>query len=682
MLPQDLARCRVPGRPAIAADGAIILAVSSPDPVADLYRGTLLRYDQGAERALTLGPRDSEPVTDPAGRLVVFRRAPEVGSPQLFSLRLDGGEPVRLTDHPRGGGPVVFSPDGRLIAYQAAVPEPGRYGTDELITADAEPPRRITRLSYRSDGEGFVLDKPVQIFVCDPTGSAPPVQVTDEPSGATDPAFTPDGRLLYVRATGVDQLTEEIAAIDVPATLNGASPGAAPADAPLPAAGQTLVSTAGSAALPVLVGTEIVYLGVAFDGVDLVGRTTGLWSAPLSGGPPRRLTDAATVDVDGAAGRPEPLGDGVLVGVLDRGSTALCRVPLDADQVSLGELPVIIGGNRVVRSFAVRGDLVAASVADARGPGEVVTVRTGTPAPAWPADGDEGPGEVRCTELNRELTAAGITAPVELTGTAPDGYPVHGWLVLPGGPGPHPVLLVIHGGPHSAYTPAFFDEAQVYSSAGYAVVMGNPRGSAGYGEAHGRAVVGALGTVDADDLLSLLDAALDRDDCDGDRVGVMGGSYGGFMTSWLCSHAPGRFVAAISERAVNAWDSFAGSSDIGYFFAAAYVGADRDDQWRVSPLAYADQMNVPLLVIHSEQDWRCPIEQGQRLFVALKSRGATTELLLFPGEGHELSRSGRPRHRVQRFEAILEWWRRYLPVEKPAGGTAGVQTAGVQTAEV
>ena len=150
----------------------------------------------------------------------------------------------------------------------------------------------------------------------------------------------------------------------------------------------------------------------------------------------------------------------------------------------------------------------------------------------------------------------------------------------------------------------------MYADAGYAVVLPNPRGSAGYGLEHGRTILGRLGTVDADDVLALLDAALDRPDCDSGRVGVMGGSYGGFMTSWLASKAPGRFTAAISERAVNAWDSFAGSSDIGFFFAQAYVGADRDSQWSASPLAYADEIQLPLLIIHSEQDWRCPLEQG------------------------------------------------------------------------
>jgi dipeptidyl aminopeptidase/acylaminoacyl peptidase len=250
----------------------------------------------------------------------------------------------------------------------------------------------------------------------------------------------------------------------------------------------------------------------------------------------------------------------------------------------------------------------------------------------------------------------------ELSGTAPDGYPVHGWLVLPDGDGPHPVLLAVHGGPHTQYGWGLFDEAQVYASAGYAVVLGNPRGSSGYGQEHGRAIVGAMGTVDVDDLLALLDAAVSRPDLDGDRVGVMGGSYGGFMTSWLAGHTGRRFAAAISERAVNAWDSFSGASDIGHFFTDGYVGLDRDEQWARSPLAHADGIEIPFLIVHSEQDWRCPVEQAQRLFVALRSRGADTELLLFPGEGHELSRSGRPKHRLQRFEAILSWWAEHLPL--------------------
>jgi dipeptidyl aminopeptidase/acylaminoacyl peptidase len=201
----------------------------------------------------------------------------------------------------------------------------------------------------------------------------------------------------------------------------------------------------------------------------------------------------------------------------------------------------------------------------------------------------------------------------------------------------------------------------VYVAAGYAVVLGNPRGSSGYGEAHGRAVMGNVGELSAIDLLALLDAALDGDPAlDRDRIGVLGGSHGGYMTTWLAAHHGDRFRAGISERAVNSIDSFTGASDIGWFFADDLYGPDLDQQVKQSPLTHVDRIGIPLLIIHSEHDWRCPVEQAQRLFVALRRRGAPAELLLFPGEGHELSRSGRPRHRVARFDAILDWWSRHL----------------------
>ncbi len=661
MKPADIVRIRSVSRPALTADGAVVVAVTSPDVDDDLYRGTLQRIplDLGGAGAgtsapaeLTVGPRDSDPVVSPDGHRVVFRRAGEKGPAQLFLLPLDGGEPRPIAEHPLGAGPVVFSPDGRRVAYIAAVPEQGRYGTDDDVSAEAEPPRRITRRAYRLDGEGFVVDKQAQLFVLDLDGGEP-VQVTDEPSGAADPCFAGDDRLLYVRSTGIDALADEIAMVQIPADPSRP-----------PTRGELLVSAAGSAAWPVATDDQVIYLGAEFSGVDAVAQTLGVWAAPLSGGPARRLTDRASVHVERDVGRPHVVGDAVLAAVLHRGSVALRRVPLSSDGALLQDLEVVLGdgtvgdgaagGGALVKSFDVRGRTIAAVVADGGSAGELVTVQLDADgSPAWTG---------RHSELGADLAAAGLRPAIELTGTAPDGYPVHGWLVAPEGAGPHPVLLVVHGGPFAAYGPAFFDEAQVYAGAGYAVVLGNPRGSAGYGEAHGRAVVGGLGTVDVDDLLALLDVAVARPECDADRVGVMGGSYGGFMTSWLASHAPGRFTAAISERAVNAWDSFAGSSDIGYFFAQAYVGTDREALWAASPLAHADDIAVPLLIIHSEQDWRCPVEQAQRLFVALKNRGADTEMLLFPGEGHELSRSGRPRHRLQRFDAILQWWSRHLPV--------------------
>ena len=161
-------------------------------------------------------------------------------------------------------------------------------------------------------------------------------------------------------------------------------------------------------------------------------------------------------------------------------------------------------------------------------------------------------------------------------------------------------------------------------------------------------------------MLAVLDAVLDRPDLDANRVGVMGGSYGGWMTGWLAAHHGHRFTAAWSERAVNAWDSFVGSSDIGWWFAHAYCGTGPDALAAQSPLTHVDKIDIPFAVVHSEQDWRCPLEQAQRMFVALSRNGVETELILFPGEGHELSRSGSPRHRAQRFAAVLDWWSRHL----------------------
>jgi dipeptidyl aminopeptidase/acylaminoacyl peptidase len=336
----------------------------------------------------------------------------------------------------------------------------------------------------------------------------------------------------------------------------------------------------------------------------------------------------------------------VLVAVRNRGAVELRAVAVDAADAPLADLPVVYADRTALRSFTVDGSVLAAVIATPSTSGEVVLLRDGVPQVL--------------TDYSKPLRDKGIRPMVELETTAPDGYPVHGWLVLPEGAGPHPVLRVVHGGPFTQQDWAVFDEAQVYAAAGYAVVLGNPRGSAGYGQTHGHAITHGFGTVDVDDVLALLDKALERPDLDASRVGIMGGSYGGFMTSWLAAHHGERFKAAWSERAVNAWDSMVGSSDIGYTFVDAYIGASPEVQRERSPLSYAAQIKIPFAVVHSEQDWRCPLEQAQRMFVALRRAGAPAEMVLFPGEGHELSRSGRPRHRLQRFEAILEWWARHL----------------------
>ncbi|RBY91301.1 S9 family peptidase [Blastococcus sp. TF02A-30] len=652
MRPHDLDLLRTPGVPTVSPDGRIaVVAVGRPDLDADEYRGRLwaVPTDGSAQpRPISSGTRDASPSFSPDGRWLAFLGAEEGGKPQVHVLPTAGGEARRLTDHPLGAGVPVWSPDSRRLAYTARVPEPGRYGTTEGVGPEAEAPRLITTLQYRRDGVGFLLDRPSQVFVLDLPADlrdddAPePVQVTTGDADCTDVTWRPDGAALAfvsARHPRADRdLVHDVHEIGVDGSgLRRRTGSRGDCSHPTYAPDGTLVVTA------------VPDLGP--DGVDFVARQAVPCRVADDGALQPLLDPAEHHRGDGTPGT--VLADGaVLVGVERRGAVELLRVPLDG-----GPPQVLVDGPFTVRGFAAAGGVVVATVAHDRSAGELVAL--------------SGGGRRLLTGFGAELGATGrVRRMRERTATAPDGYPVHGWVTTPPGPGPHPVLLTIHGGPFAQYGWALFDETQVYVSAGYAVVQCNPRGSSGYGSAHGRAVRQAMGTVDADDVLAFLDAALEDPALDADRVGVMGGSYGGYLTTLLIGRTD-RFAAAISERAFTDPVSFVGSSDIGWVFPDQYVGTDPERVAAQSPMAAAAAITTPTLVIHSEEDWRCPLEQGARLYVELKRRGVPSELLLFPGEGHELSRSGRPRHRLARFEHVLRWWARWLPTpQNPGPATA------------
>jgi dipeptidyl aminopeptidase/acylaminoacyl peptidase len=647
MKPSDLSAWRTPGTPTLSPDGNhSVLALTSPDLDADDYTAQLwlVPTDGSAEpRKLTYGWRDSEPAWSPDGRWLAFVRAEreekptgpaKTGKPQLWLMPVDGGEPRRLTDHPLGVSGPVWRPDSTRLAYLARVPEQGRYGTDEAIGPEAEPPRRITTSRYRVDGVGYLIDRRTHVFTVDTDGGEP-VQVSQGDHEHGGMGWSPDGQLLTFAAARHDRAGDDLRTDIWVCRPDGS---------------QVRALTAGglSAGQPKFTpdGRTVCFVASKLGDGDrtAVCRNTGVWSVALAGGQPRRLTDPERYTLANPGGMIETTPDGVLYTSEHRGAVQLLRVPYDG-----GEPETLVGGPRQVTGVAATGGTLVVTVTDPEQPGELAVVHGG--------------GELKTlTGFHGGFAGrVGVRPMTEITGSAPDGYPVHGWVVRPDGAGPHPVLLMIHGGPFTQYGWKVFDEAQVYAGAGYAVVMGNPRGSSGYGEAHGRAVMGDVGAASAVDLLALLDTALSGDpSLDRSRTGVLGGSHGGFMTTWLAAHHGDRFKAAISERSVNAIDSFTGSSDIGWFFAEDLYGPDRDRRAAQSPLNHAERINIPMLVIHSERDWRCPVEQAQRLFVALKRRGVPVEMLLFPGEGHELSRSGRPRHRMARFEAILDWWARHL----------------------
>ncbi|WP_040158377.1 S9 family peptidase [Nigerium massiliense] len=657
MRPVDLPLFTSVSAPFVAPDHAwAVVSVTHPDLAADAYVGQLWRVDLTGEREprrLTRGFSDVRPRVSPDGSLVGFLRSQPGGAPQVHILPTDGGEAVQVTDQKLGVLEFEFSPDGGTIAFIARVPEDGRYGTLEGVEARAEDPRHITTLKYSANGLGWTNDRRRHVFVVEtpdpfgapavtPVGRAARDLGTDTPPSAvpdarqiTDgdydhwaPCFTPDGQALIVTSArhetrDLDLVTnlyrlrkgDDPTLIETPSTAD---------DACFSADGQTLF----------FIGEDL-----GADGLDFVGHSAGVFAMPADGGEARRLTDTA-LHVSGPL---RPAGpDGVLALANVRGHSTLVRVSAGGD-VDVWE-----------------EDSAVLAAADAGSMGVLATV-TDPSTPAELALLDDR-GETRLTDVNGPLRAAcEPVVPAELEASSRDGYPVHGWVFTPVGPGPHPVVLAIHGGPFASYSADFFDEFQVLVEAGYAVVACNPRGAAGYGEEHGRATRGDFGNLDAADVLAFLDHALEvSPGLDASRVGVMGGSYGGYLTAWIIAHDH-RFAGAIVERGFLDPASFIGPSDIGSFFVAQYNGADLDRLNAQSPTLLTDQVTTPTLVIHSEDDLRCPLSQALRYYTRLKQAGADAELLVFPGENHELSRSGTPQHRLQRFDAILAFWARHLP---------------------
>lgn len=678
MKPAHLELVTTVSRPTLSPDGRrAVVATSRPSFATDGYTGQLWAVDTtGAEppRRLTRGAADAAPTLSPDGALLAFLRRDAKGRSQLAVMDARGGEPRLLTDAPLGVGQLAWSPDGSRLAFTARIPAPGRYGTLDGVDPAHEDARRVTGVKYQMNGLGYVEDKRQGVFVLDvpavddepwlePTGRAaqeeraagpapvspdrlggekglPPARrLTPADRDAADPSFSSDGAWLYFTAALHEGADRDLRSMVHRVDVSGGTP-------ELVAGGPDALFSYGSptfsrdGATLFLQGSEL-----GESGTDFVARNAGILAleaaATAGGAEPRLLTDLESHDHGESV--PVPFGpDSALTVAAVRGAGVLVAVTPDTAPSVLLHAPLVVTG------AAEAGGTVVVTYTDPTTPGEVGVLRDG--------------GLTRLTDFAGPLRAATREAPqVEFTTPSADGYPVHGWVYLPEGEGPHPVLLNIHGGPYAQYGWGWFDEAQAYAEAGYAVVQCNPRGSASYGRAHGLAIRHAMGTVDMADVLAFLDGAVAEFGLDGARVGIMGGSYGGYLTAWTIAHDH-RFAAAIVERGYLDPVNFVGTSDIGWFFSEGYTGPDPERIAAQSPMAHVGAVRTPTLVIHSEQDLRCPLEQAQRWFAALLRGGVEAEMLVFPGENHELSRSGSPWHRRQRFEAILDWWGRHLPV--------------------
>jgi dipeptidyl aminopeptidase/acylaminoacyl peptidase len=643
MVPEDVYELTGVADPRLSPDGTTIAyAVWRIDKEANEVRGAIwLAPVDGSSvpRQFTSGTsRDSDPRWSPDGTRIAFTSKREGGVPQLYVMPVAGGEPRKLTDLKEDVTQPAWSPDGSRIAFAARVRDPEYDQVDDKKRA----PRRITRLQFKLDNVGWTGDRRQHLFVVPADGSASPTQITSGDFEDEQPVWSPDGkRIAFTSARHEDWDTTLIRDIYV-----------IPAEGGDPVCVTSIDATC-SAPSWSPDGSRLAFLyqpGVMDD-----PHHTRIAVISSSGGERSVLTES--LDRNCApyfTGIREPIWEGqdsILFGVEDGGNVHLYRVPAGGS----GQPQPVIAGDFMLTGYdAVAGQIVHSY----HSPTSLSELFV---------------GDRRVTEVGRPFVGArALPAPERFVAISADGSEVEAWVMKPVGfeeGKKYPLLLNVHGGPFSQYGNKFFDEFQVYAGAGYAVVYSNPRGSSGYSEAWGRAIRGPVsggpgwGTVDYEDCIAVVDEALKRFEfVDPDRLGVMGGSYGGFMTSWIVGHTD-RFQVGVSERAVNQFISEAEESDFGPMFKSeigAYFWEAPDAYMKVSPSTYAKNIQTPLLILHSENDLRCPIGQAEGLFAILRSLKREVELVRFPVEGHELSRSGNPVHRVMRFEIILEWLGRYL----------------------
>lgn len=278
----------------------------------------------------------------------------------------------------------------------------------------------------------------------------------------------------------------------------------------------------------------------------------------------------------------------------------------------------------------------------------------------------DGDNEIQLTTFNEWILSEKKTSKPESLSFETDGVTIDGWVMKPVDfeeGKKYPAILNIHGGPKTVYSDVFYHEMQYWVNHGYTVFFCNPRGSDGKGNEFSD-IRGKYGTIDYDDIMKFTDLVLEKYSfIDSEKVGVTGGSYGGFMTNWIIGHT-NRFKAAASQRSISNWISKFGTTDIGYYFVddqnAATPWSDVEKLWFHSPMAYANRVNTPTLFIHSEEDYRCWIAEGLQMYSSLKYHGVDARMCMFRGENHELSRSGKPKHRIKRLEEITNWFDKYL----------------------